>query len=155
MNKILISIGCAMLLCIPAGCSEQDSAKAELPKTEETSVAKMKAQEINGLSIQLNNFSTIESGTKDKQKILKITVHLKNKTASPLNYDSLGLEVYNTKGEQLKWYPSTNFGGVLAPQQEISGDSFYESKGEGPYTIKYKDLDKPKDSIEWKNVMLQ
>ncbi|MBC2004957.1 DUF4352 domain-containing protein [Listeria booriae] len=155
MNKILISICCAMLLCIPIGCSQQDNVKAELPKTEEISVTKMKVQEINGLSIKFNDFSTIESGTKDKQKILKITAHLKNKTASPLNYDSLGLEVYNKKGEQLTWYPSTNFGGVLAPQQEISGDSFYEAKGEGPYTIKYKDLDKPKDSVEWKNVMLQ
>ncbi|MBC2179035.1 DUF4352 domain-containing protein [Listeria booriae] len=152
MKKVFISISCVMLLLIPLGCSQQSNNKAETTKTEQITVSKTKSQKILGMSMKLTDFTAVASGTKDEQKILKVSVRLKNETATPLNYDSLGLEIYNKKGEKLTWYPSTNFGGVLAPQQEITGDSFYEAKGEGPYTIKYRDLDKPKDSIEWKNI---
>ncbi|MBC1357951.1 DUF4352 domain-containing protein [Listeria booriae] len=155
MKKVFISISCVMLLLIPLGCSQQTDKKTESTKTEQTTITKTKAQTIHGMSMKMTDFTPIASGTKEDQKILKVSVRLKNETATPLNYDSLGLEIYNKKGEKLTWYPSTNFGGVLAPQQEITGDSFYEAKGEGPYTIKYRDLDKPKDSIEWKNISLK
>ncbi|MBA3925599.1 hypothetical protein [Listeria rustica] len=121
------------------------------PKPATTNTALTKT--ISGVELTIKDVTEIPSGEKaDDQPILKISAHIKNTTASPKFFDSLGMDVYNKAGKKLKWYPSTNFAGSLDPQKETDGDSFYVSSGEGPYKIVYTDLDSPSNKATWTNI---
>ncbi|MBC2327823.1 DUF4352 domain-containing protein [Listeria booriae] len=159
MKKIILSALCVGVLAL-VGCNNTEANKSEeTKKTQETKKINQEekfieqTKNISGLNITIKGLEKVEGNQNGKeQKIIKISAHLKNTTADPLGYDSLGMEIFNKDGKKLEWYPSTNFGGTLDPQEDTNGDSFYVSEGEGPYKIIYTDLDKPENKATWTNL---
>ncbi|MBC1371319.1 DUF4006 family protein [Listeria booriae] len=141
MKSITILLLSIILMMTLAACSTD----------QKTAQDNWKAQNINGVNINVKKISITKAteGDEKGKKILQVTLVGKNESPDVKAVDAFLLTIKNKEGKQLANYPSTNIGAILDPGEEITGDAFYVLEGEAPLQAVYQDPDKPKEKGSW------
>lgn len=132
------------------GCStttKEENENQDKQKTNHTYKIGEKAN-VDGLAITFTDAKLLKAED-EKTNVIQFKFKLNNTTVEKKGFTAIELEVTNADNKKLEVYPAENYGKEIAAGDSDSGSGYFESKGTGPYTVKYKDV-QTKKVITWK-----